>query len=102
MRADALAGLLAQDPGVTSAVVDDQYTLTAVMVERDCCGRSGPVLVELIENHERSDDAVWLAVAIDDFGQTQSPSSRGETPAAAIRGIDWCDLRESHYVEIDR
>lgn len=87
-----LARLVAEAAGVASAIVDDHYTVTAVMLEHDCCGQNHTILVELLEDHLRTDDQRWTAIAIDELDQQMSAPGRGHTAADAVRGIDWCHL----------
>lgn len=109
--------VVADAAGVVSAVTDEQYTVTAVMVERECCGQAETLLVELLEDHLRSDQRRWTAIAydpgqqaadrlgdhqdshlateqhvVDELDQRQAEPSRGRTAPDAVRGIDWCHL----------
>jgi hypothetical protein len=88
----ALARLVAEAAGVATATADDHYTVTAVMLEQDCCGLTHTVLVELLEDHLRTDDGRWTAIAIDELDQQMSEPGRGHTAADAVHGIDWCQL----------
>lgn len=87
-----LARLVAEAAGAATATADDHYTVTAVMLEQDCCGQTHTVLVELLEDHLRTDDARWSAIAIDELDERRAEPSRGPTAAEAVRGIDWCHL----------
>jgi hypothetical protein len=87
-----LARLVAEAAGVTTAIADDQYTITAVMLEQDCCGLRHTLLVELLEDHLRADEGRWTAIAIDELDQQMAQPGRGRTAADALRGIDWCQL----------
>lgn len=87
----ALVKIIEQSAG-TIAVVDEQYTVTAVMIERDCCGQTETLLVELLEDHLRADGHRWTAIAYDDLDQLHTEPSHGPTAAAAVDGIDWCHL----------
>lgn len=91
--ADAeLVGLLARAAGATSAVIDERYTVTAIIVEREVRGLSQTVLVELLDAGPEAGAERWLAIAYDDLRGVQTPSPTAATVAAVIERLDWSAL----------
>lgn len=90
-----LARLVAQAAGVPDAIVDEHYTVAAVMLEQTCCGSTHTLLVELLEDHQRTDDQRWTAIAYDELDQRQAQPSIGPTAKDAVLGIGWCQLAQT-------
>lgn len=87
-----LARLVATAAGACSAVVDEHYQLTAIVVERPTAEHETQTVVVEIIHDQSSAEQCWSAMASDELRQIQTPISHGNTAKAAINSIAWSTL----------
>jgi hypothetical protein len=90
-----LAQLVARFTHASQAVVDEQYTLTAVVVERSIDGTNQTVVVELIDHGPGSGEQRWLAAAYDELSGQATGLSNWATTELALAGVHWSQLDSS-------
>lgn len=89
----AILNLLLSAAPASTAVVDEQYTITAVMLERQRAdGQQQSVLVELLDAGEDRGAQRWMAMAYDDLRQLTTTAVRAGTVEAVIGQIPWQQL----------
>jgi hypothetical protein len=89
LSVDELQALVLDVTHARSVVVDEQYTLTAFVVERDP-GRH--VVVEVIDRGAAGGEARWAASAYDERGGQGTDLNKGATAREAVRSLDWAAL----------
>ena len=87
-----LLDIVTQAAGASVAVVDERYTVTAVVLERDVAGVRQTLLIELLDAGPAAGEQRWRALACDELGGLSAPSVTGPSLEAVLAGIDWSTL----------
>ena len=88
-----LVELVRQSAHARSAVVDQQYTVTAIMVERTIAGgQSQCLLTELLHDDQAEPGRQWTAIAYDEINDRLAGPIHGASARQAINDIPWTTL----------
>jgi hypothetical protein len=83
-----------QFDGTLTATVDEQYTVTAVMLEHHTVDGPRTLCIELLDHGPTSGDGRWMALAYDELRQRHTPPSSAATLGAALANLAWTQLDE--------
>ncbi len=79
--------------GITSAVLDEHYTLTALVADRRRADATAQTLVvQFIDRGENAGAQRWTAAAYDELRDLAPPLSQAGTARDALDRIDWTHL----------
>ena len=87
-----LLDVVTRAAGASVAVVDEQYNVTSVVLERDVAGVRQTLLVELLDAGPAAGEQRWRALACDELRGLSTPSITGPRLEALLAGIDWSTL----------
>lgn len=76
----------------SSALIDEHYTVTVVVLEREIDQMPQTLVVELIDTAATPADQRWQAVAYDELRDLRTPTVTGPTIEAVISQLPWSRL----------
>jgi predicted phosphoribosyltransferase len=89
-EAKLLVDLVTDCRGISSAVLDEHYTLTAIVAQRRRVDSTAQtVVVELIDRGVATGKQRWAAAVHDELRDVASPMSTAPTANQALNRIAW-------------
>jgi hypothetical protein len=90
---DSLVSLVAQCSGVSSVVLDERYTLTAIVATRRRTDMTVQIaVVEFMDYGSEAGQQRWAVAAHDELRDLATPTSIGPTAKLALGRIEWFQL----------
>jgi hypothetical protein len=86
----SLVDLVAECSGISSAVLDEHYTLTATVAQRRRADSTAQtVVVKFIDHGPKAGELRWTAAAHDELRELATPTTSAPTAQHAVTRLDW-------------